>query len=106
MRCEELTSDQFPPAVAAAQGVCLLPTSCIERHAHHLPLGTDMYIGRELCRRAAELEPAIIFPDFIYTQILEARHYPGCIGLEPEVFLPLWDNICREIAHNGLRKIV
>src|SRR6266487_3160508 len=74
MHWEELTGDQFPEAVAAAQGVCLLPLSCIERHAHHLPLGTDMYIGRELCRRAAEIEPALIFPDFIFTQILEARH--------------------------------
>jgi creatinine amidohydrolase len=106
MRWEELTSDEFPQAVAKAEGVCLLPTSCIERHSHHLPLGTDMYIGRELCRRAAELEPAVIFPDFIFTQILEARHYPGAIGLEPEVFLPLWDNVCREIARNGLSKIV
>ena len=42
MRWEELTSDQFPQAVQTAQGVCLLPPSVIERHAHHLPMGTDM----------------------------------------------------------------
>src|SRR5512136_3084918 len=106
MRCEELTSDQFPPAVAAAQGVCLLPTSCIERHAHHLPLGTDMFIGRELCRRAAELEPAIIFPDYIFTQIFEARHVPGTISIEPDLIFQLLDNVCSEIARNGLEKIV
>jgi len=46
MRWEELTGDQFPQAVQAAQGVCLLPLSCIERHGHHLPTGTDMFIGR------------------------------------------------------------
>ena len=106
MRWEELTSDLFPQAVAKAEGVCLLPTSCLERHAHHLPLGTDMYIGRELCRRAAELEPAIIFPDFVFTQILEARHYPGAIGLEPELVVRLLEHTCREIARNGLTKIV
>lgn len=106
MHWEELTGDQFPQAVAAAQGVCLLPLSCIERHAHHLPLGTDMYIGRELCRRAAEIEPAIIFPDFIFTQILEARHCPGTIAIEPDLILRLLDNICREIARNGLTKII
>jgi creatinine amidohydrolase len=106
MRWEELTGDDFPQAVAQAQGVCLLPLSVIERHAHHLPLGTDMYIGRDLCRRAAEVEPAVIFPDFIFTQILEARHCAGTIALDANVFLALLDNVFREIARNGLKKIV
>ena len=101
MHWEELTGDQFPEAVAMAQGVCLLPLSCIERHSHHLPLGTDMYIGRELCRRAAEIEPALVFPDFIFTQILEARHCPGTIAIEPDLIMRLLDNTCREIARNG-----
>jgi len=106
MHWEELTGDQFPNAVAAAQGVCLVPLSCLERHAHHLPLGTDLFIGHELCHRAAALEPAIVFPDIIFTQILEARHYPGAIGLEADLVLRLLDSICREIARNGLTKIV
>jgi creatinine amidohydrolase len=106
MRWEELTGDQFPQAVQTAQGVGLLPLSCIERHGHHLPLGTDMFIGREMCQRAAALEPAIVFPDFIFTQILEARHVPGTIAVEPELFLKLLDNVCREMARNGLKKII
>lgn len=106
MHWEELTSDRFEQALTQVEGVCLLPLSCIERHGHHLPLGTDMYIGRELCRRAAELEPAIIFPNFIFTQILEARHCPGTIALEADLIVRLLDNVCREIARNGLRKIV
>ena len=106
MRWEDLTGDQFPEAVKQAEGVCLLPLSCIERHGHHLPLGTDMFIGRELCRRLAELEPAVIFPDFFFTQILEARHVPGTIGIEPELIIHLLENTCREIARNGLEKIV
>ena len=106
MNWEELASDDFPQAVRDAQGVCLVPLSVIERHGHHLPTGTDMFIGRELCRRAAALEPAIVFPDVIYTQILEARHVPGTIALDAEVIMRLLDNLCREIARNGLKKIV
>ncbi|MDX2163197.1 MAG: creatininase family protein [bacterium] len=106
MRWETLTGDQFPEAVRTAAGVCLLPLSVIERHAHHLPLGTDMYIGRALCERAAELEPAVIFPDFIFTQILEARHLAGTIAIDPDLIVRMLDNICREIARNGLKKIV
>lgn len=104
MRWEELTGDQFPEAVEKAVGVCLLPLSCVERHGHHLPLATDMFIGREVSNRAAALEPAIVFPDFIFTQILEARHYPGCIGIEPDLTIRLLESTCREIARNGLKK--
>ena len=106
MRWEDLTGDQFTEAVKQAEEVCLLPLSCIERHGHHLPLGTDMFIGRELCFRTAALEPAVVFPDFFYTQILEARHMPGTIGIEPELIIRLLENTCREIARNGLKKIV
>lgn len=106
MRWEELTSDQFPQAVTAVQGVCLVPLAVIERHAHHLPMGTDMYIAREVCRRAAEIEPALIFPDLIFTQILEAQHVPGTIAIDADLMLRLLDNVCREIARNGLHKIV
>lgn len=103
---EELTGDQFGEAVGKSEGVCLLPLSVLERHGHHLPLGTDMFIGRELCRRAAAIEPAIVFPNYIFTQILEARHLAGTIAVDPEVMLSLLDNVCREIARNGLKKIV
>lgn len=106
MRWDELTSDLFPEAVQKAEGVCLLPLSCVERHGHHLPLATDMFIGREVCNRIADIEPAIVFPDYIFTQILEARHYPGCVGIDPELTIRLLENVCREIARNGLKKIV
>jgi creatinine amidohydrolase len=106
MRWDELTGDLFAEAVQKAAGVCLIPLSCVERHGHHLPLATDMFIGREVCHRAAALEPAIVFPDYIFTQILEARHYPGCVGIEPELIIRLLENVCREIARNGLKKII
>ena len=106
MHWEELTGDEFPDAVSLAKGVCLVPLSCLERHAHHLPLGTDLFIAREVCHRAAALEPTIVFPDIIFTQILEARHCPGAIGLKADLVLQLLDSICQEIARNGLTKIV
>jgi creatinine amidohydrolase len=106
MRWEELTGDQFADAVRQCQGVCLVPLSVIERHGHHLPLGTDMYIGRELCQRAAALEPAIVFPDYVFTQIPEARHRIGTISIDGDLIVRLLDSVCREIARNGLKKIV
>ena len=106
MRWEELTGDQFVEAVQACEGVCLIPLSVIERHGHHLPLGTDMYIGREVMTRAAALEPAIVFPDYVFTQIPEVRHRAGTISIDPDLMLRLLDNVCREVARNGLKKVV
>jgi creatinine amidohydrolase len=56
--------------------------------------------------RAAALEPAIVFPDYIFTQIPEVRHRAGTISIDPELMVRLLDNVCREVARNGLKKIV
>ena len=106
MLWEELTGDEFAGVVKQVQGVCLLPLSCIERHAHHLPLGTDMYIGREMCVRAARYEEALVFPNMVYTQILEAQHCVGTVAIDPEVIVALLNNVIREITRNGCKKII
>jgi creatinine amidohydrolase len=106
MRWEELSSDRFAEAVKECEGVCLVALSVIERHGHHLPLGTDMYEGRGVLSRVAALEPVIEFPDYFFTQIPEARHLPGTIAIDGELMIKLLDNVCREIARNGLTKIV
>jgi creatinine amidohydrolase len=105
MRWEELTSDRFAAAVKECQGVALVILSVVERHGHHLPMGTDTYIGREIARRATEIEPAIIFPDYIFTQIPEARHLAGTIAIDGDLMVQLLDNVCRECARNGLKKV-
>ncbi len=106
MRWEELSSDQFATAVKECEGVCLIPLSVVERHGHHLPMGTDTYIGRAVVTRAAAIEPTIVFPDYIFTQIPEARHCAGTISIDGELMVHLLDNVCREVARNGLKKIV
>ncbi len=106
MRWEELTGDRFAEAVKECEGVCLIALSVVERHGHHLPLGTDMYEGRGILERTAKLEPVILFPDYIFTQIPEARHLAGTISIDGDLMIKLLDNVCREIARNGLKKIV
>ncbi|SRR5258706_8375843 len=56
--------------------------------------------------RVAALEPVIEFPDYIFTQIPEARHLPGTIGIDGDLMIKLLDNVCREIARNGCKKVV
>jgi creatinine amidohydrolase len=106
MKWEELTSPQFERAVKECGGVCLLPIGVIEKHGEHLPLGTDLFIAREIACRAAAIEPAIVFPPYFLTQIFEARHTPGTVGIDSQVMYDLLQTVCDEIARNGLKKII
>ncbi|MDR2969964.1 MAG: creatininase family protein [Tannerellaceae bacterium] len=103
---EDLTSPDFKDAVAKAGGVCIVPIGVYEKHGPHLPLGTDVIRAKEMCRRAAEQEYCIVHPDFYAGQIFEAKQQPGTIAYSAELMLRLLDETCREIARNGLKKII
>jgi creatinine amidohydrolase len=105
MQWEQLTSADFSSAVGET-GVCILTLGVIERHADHLPLGTDFLNGhREACL-AAEKEPAVVFPPFYFGQIYEARCYPGTLTIRPTLLLDLLQSVLDEIGRNGFKKII
>ncbi|MDR1557916.1 MAG: creatininase family protein [Tannerellaceae bacterium] len=103
---DQLTSPDFKIAVEQAEGVCIIPIGVLEKHGAQLPLGTDVIRAHEMCRRAAGLEYCIIYPDFYAGQIFEAKHQPGTIAYSTELMLRMLDETCREIARNGLKKII
>lgn len=103
---EELTAAEFPQAVEATQGVCVLPIGVIEKHGEHLPLGTDTLAVRKVAELAAAREPALIFPWYYFGQIHEAKQWSGTIAIKHELYFPLLENVCEEIARNGLHKII
>jgi creatinine amidohydrolase len=102
----ELTSERFGRAIEQAQGVCLLPMGCIERHGPHLPLGCDTITVETIAARAAEEEPAVVFPALYFGQIAEARHRPGCISLDHGLLLRLLRATLDEIGRNGFTKVL
>ncbi len=106
MQWEELTTAHFEKAAMDCGGVCVLPIGVVEKHGDHLPLGTDMIIGTALCRRAAEKEPAIVFPYYFFGQIAEAVHYPGTVSVSHKLLMENLLAVCDEIARNGLQKIL
>jgi len=103
---EELTASDFALAVKQSAGVCIIPMGVLEKHGPHLPLGTDVFTARELSRRAAEKEYCLIFPFYFAGQIYEAKHQPGTVAYSPEMLYNLLDETCREIARNGIKKII
>ena len=102
----ELTSERFGEAIEKSEGVCLLPTGCMERHGPHLPLGTDQIAVDAVAQRAAEIEPAVVFPSYYFGQIAEARHCPGTYSLPNELVLQLLFAVLDEIGRNGFPKIM
>jgi creatinine amidohydrolase len=103
---EELTAAEFRSAIELSKGTCLLPFGILEKHGPHLPLGTDLLKVRYEVLHAAEQEYAVVFPEYYFGQILEARHEPGTVAYSSHLQLELLQETTDEMARNGCKKIV
>ena len=103
---EELTADDFRHAIQQSKGTCLLPFGILEKHGPHLPLGTDLINVRYASLHAAEQEYAIVFPEYYFGQIFEAKHEPGTIAYSRDIELKLLQETTDEMARNGCKKII
>lgn len=102
----ELTAPDFVKAVELSEGICILPAGIMEKHGPHLPLSTDMILAREISSRAAKLEYAIVFPEFYFGQIYEAKHQPGTLAYSTELVWNILEETCEEMSRNGIKKII
>lgn len=106
MKWEELTAGDFVRAVQRAHGTCLLPFGIVEKHGPQLPLGTDLINVRYAALHGAEQEYAVVYPEYYFGQIFEARHEPGTIAYSARLQLDLLQETTDEMARNGCKKIV
>jgi creatinine amidohydrolase len=105
-RWDELVASDFPKALEKSKKTCILPIGILEKHGPHSPIGTDLIHVREWAAHAVKSEYAVVFPDYFYGQINEARHQPGTFALPSNVIYQLLEATCDEIARNGFDKIV
>jgi len=103
---EELTAADFRDAIGQSKGVCVLPFGILEKHGPHLPLGTDLLNVRYASLHAVEQEFAVVYPEYYFGQIFEAKHEPGTIAYSREVQLKLLQETTDEMARNGCKKIL
>jgi creatinine amidohydrolase len=103
---EELTAADFRSAIQQSQGTCLLPFGILEKHGPHLPLGTDLLNVRYAALHAAEQDYALVFPQYYFGQIFEARHEPGTVAYSAHMQLELLQETTDEMARNGCRKVL
>jgi creatinine amidohydrolase len=105
-RWEELTGPDFIKAIHQSQGTCLLPFGILEKHGAHLPLGTDLLNVRYISLAAAQQEYAVVFPEYYFGQIFEAKQQPGTIAYSLQLQLQLLQETTDEMARNGCKKVL
>ncbi len=103
---EELTAADFRDAITRAQGTCLLPIGIMEKHGPHLPIGNDLLNVRYVSLNAAQQEFAVVFPEYYFGQIFEAKHQPGTVAYSRGLQLQLLQETTDEMARNGCKKII
>jgi creatinine amidohydrolase len=106
VKWEELTAHDFAQAIAKAQGACVLPFGIIEKHGPHLPLGTDLINARWVAVHGAEQEYAVVFPEYYFGQINEARQQPGTVAYSTNLQLQALQETADEMSRNGCKKIL
>ncbi len=105
-RWDELTASDWPAALERSARTCILPIGILEKHGPHAIIGSDLIHVREWAARATKQEYAVVFPDYFYGQINEARHQPGTFSLPPHVVWDLLQSTCDEMGRNGFKRIV
>jgi creatinine amidohydrolase len=106
VKWEELTAPDFVKAVEKSSKTCIIPFGVFEKHGPHLPIGTDLLAARNLALRSAEKEYAVVFPEYYFSQIFEARHQPGTVAYSEKLIWSVLEETCDEIARNGFTKIL
>jgi creatinine amidohydrolase len=106
VKWEELTASDFRAGIQESKGTCILPFGILEKHGPHLPLGTDLLNVRYASVHAAEQDYAVVFPEYYFGQIFEAKHEPGTIAYSAPLQLQLLQETTDEMARNGCKKIL
>src|SRR5438876_7086261 len=104
---DELTWPEINEA-ATAQKTVLLPIGSTEQHGHHLPLDTDNFLARSICRRAAERAPReiLVMPTIPYGYNEHALDFPGTVHVAYDHFIAYCLDVCKSVAYAGFARIV
>ena len=105
-RWDELTASDWEMALQKSDSTCILPIGILEKHGPHGPIGSDLIKVRQWSARATKKEYAVVFPDYFYGQINEAKQKYGTFSLPSSLVMELLEATCKEIGRNGFKKII
>jgi creatinine amidohydrolase len=106
VRWDELVASDWKAAIEKSNGTCLLPIGVLEKHGPHVPVGADLFSSQYRAQQAAGSEYVVVFPEYYFGQIFEAKYAPGTVAYPPKLIWDLLQATLDEIARNGFKKIV
>lgn len=106
-RWQDLTSREL--SALPCESVAVLVLGAIEQHGAHLPLSTDLDIGKGLLTAAQEHLPAgfplVILPPMAIGASDEHLSFPGTLSLSPELAIATLEAYGEAVARAGLQRL-
>lgn len=106
MQWSNLTWEELPGAIAAAQCSAILPVGATEQHGPHLGTGMDALLADRLCCAVAARTSVPMLPVLPYGCSLgHSRRWPGTIALQPTTLIAIVKEIGDWAYASGVRRL-
>jgi creatinine amidohydrolase len=107
----ELTWKEYEARVARGDCVVMLPVGALEQHGHHMCMNVDVLLPTAVCQRVAERIDALVLPGLQYGYKSQQKsgggnHFPGTTSLDGATLTGTVQDIIRELARHGVRRLV
>ena len=103
---DELTNLELEQFLTHSHTV-IIPVGATEQHGPHAPLGTDVFIPREIARRVAEeLGTAVVAPAVPYTLSYPHRGFVGEFSLRIETFMAVIRDLAISFGKAGFKRVM
>ncbi|MNF28021.1 Creatinine amidohydrolase [compost metagenome] len=107
----ELTWKEYEARVAGGKCVAMLPVGALEQHGHHMCMNVDVLLPTAVCQRVAECVDALVLPGIQYGYKSQQKsgggnHFPGTTSLDGATLTHTVQDIIRELARHGVRRLV
>jgi creatinine amidohydrolase len=106
-RYGEMTWPEIKDA-ATQDRVAVVPIATIEDHGLHLPIDTDLRLCSAVCEEAVSrgAERAVLVPPINHGYSPHHMDFPGAITISAETLIRYGVDVCKSLAHHGLRRIL
>lgn len=107
----EMNWRQYASRVEAGDAVVLLPVGALEQHGHHMSLNVDVLLPTAVSEHVARRLGGLVAPPLQYgyksqQQSGGGNHYPGTTSLDGLTVTRTVQDIVRELARHGVRRLV
>ena len=111
IRLDDMTWLEVAEALDSTH-VIIVPVGSIEQHGYHLPHNVDSrcseYIAEEAAKKLVSDNRihVIVAPVIRYTNSNHFKYYPGTIGVSPDTFMKIVEDVARGLINQGFKNIV